>query len=485
MRQPSKIWTSLFLATLLPFVGCGGPGIEDANPPQDAGPKVPAEESKTKGGEQASADANGEVPAKDVTPNRLIDPKAVVDIVEAEVQGGEAQKGPSPEGIFWAFPDTEKIADEPLEVTMPLGLPDLIPGISVPVANPITRGKYELGRQLYFDPRISQNGTVSCATCHDPAKGWTDRMPTSIGINGQVGSRSAPTVLNTAYGKSMFWDGRAPSLEAQSQGPPQNPIEMGKQSYEEIINRLRTIPSYREQFQKVFGTDVTLDGVSKAIATFERVAALSGNSKYDQYRAGQVNALSESEKRGMVLFGERLNPDDDFQTDVKLQKARCTLCHIGFNFTDEKFHNLGVGWDASAGKFTDPGRWSVTPVGSKDLTDLGAFKTPTVRDAARTAPYLHDGSEATLEELVEFYNKGGNPNPNLDKDMKPLNLTDQEKADVVAFIKALTGEVKVVELPTLPPGADGTAPDPKAALEPPVEKAASTLQDNPHLSLVR
>ena len=163
----------------------------------------------------------------------------------------------------------------------------LTPKIYVPAANPITKGKYELGRQLYFDPRVSLDGTVSCATCHNPAKGWTDSMPVSIGIDGQAGSRSAPTVLNTAYGKTMFWDGRAPSLEGQAQGPVQNPIEMGKQSYKEIIERLRKIPGYREQFQKVFGTTVTLDGMAKAIATFERVAALSGNSKYDKYKDGR------------------------------------------------------------------------------------------------------------------------------------------------------------------------------------------------------
>ena len=153
-----------------------------------------------------------------------------------------------------------------------------------------------------------------------------------------------------------------PSLEGQAQGPIQNPIEMGKQSYKEIIDRLRKIPGYREQFQKVFGTNVTLDGMAKAIATFERVAALSGNSTYDKYKAGDTKALSDSEKRGMVLFGLRLNPDDEFKTDVVLQKAKCTLCHVGFNFTDEQFHNLGIGWDAKQdAKFADLGRWAIEP----------------------------------------------------------------------------------------------------------------------------
>ena len=178
-------------------------------------------------------------------------------------------------------------------------------------------------------------------------------------------------MLNTVYGKTMFWDGRAPSLEGQAQGPVQNPIEMGKQSYKEIVDRLRKIPGYVEQFQKVFGTNVTLDGMAKAIATFERVAALSGNSKYDKYNAGDNKAMSESEKRGMVLFGLTLNTDDEFKTDVVRQKAKCTLCHVGFNFTDEQFHNLGVGWNEKTGKFADLGRWAIDPIGAKYDASLG------------------------------------------------------------------------------------------------------------------
>ena len=228
---------------------------------------------------------------------------------------------------------------------------------------------------------------MSCATCHNPEKGWTDNLTTSIGIDGQLGGRNAPTVLNTVYGKTMFWDGRAPSLEGQSQGPPQNPVEMGKQSYQQIVERLRKIPGYRDQFKAVFGTDVTLDGIAKAIASFERVTALSGNSAYDKYQGGDMKALTESEKRGMVLFGLRLEGDDEFKTDVVLQKAKCTLCHVGSNFTDEKFHNLGIGWDGKTSKFADLGRFVIEPVGAKNPASYGAFKTPTVRDAARTAPY--------------------------------------------------------------------------------------------------
>jgi cytochrome c peroxidase len=374
-----------------------------------------------------------------------------------------------PDDYMWEEPKAELIKDEPLVVKVPAGLQPLTPKVVVPAANPITKGKYELGRQLYFDPRVSQNGTVSCATCHNPAKGWTDGTPVSTGIHGQQGGRSAPSVFNTAYGKTMFWDGRAPSLEGQAQGPMVNPIEMGAQTHKEVIERLRTIPGYKEQFEKVFGTNVTLDGAAKAIATFERVAALSGNSKYDKYNAGDNTALSESEKRGMVLFGLRLNTDDEFKAGVELQKGKCTICHVGANFTDELFHNLGIGYDPSGGKFKDVGRWAPVPIGGKTGLDKGSFKTPTVRDAALTAPYMHDGSLKTLEEVVEHYDKGGIPNPALDPDMKPLKLTPQESADLVAFMKALTGENKSLDelLPTLPPGPDGNAPDPRAALTPP------------------
>jgi cytochrome c peroxidase len=333
--------------------------------------------------------------------------------------------------------------DSPLEPEVPKGLAAFIANVTAPASNPLTKGKFELGKQLYFDPRISKNSTVSCATCHNPEKGWTDNLPTSVGIFGQVGGRNAPTVLNTVYGRSMFWDGRAPSLEGQAQGPPQNKIEMGDQSYEEIIDRLRTVPGYRDQFKKVFGSDITLDGVVKAIATFERVAALSGDSAYDKYNDAEVEnhakALTDSQKRGMILFGLQLHPEDEFKTDVVRGKANCTKCHAGANFTDEQFHNLGVGWDEAQKAFKDPGRWGVTPTGAKNPSELGAFKTPTCRDIERTAPYMHDGSEATLEAVVEYYDKGGNANPTLDKDMKPLKLTKEEKADLVNFMKGLTG----------------------------------------------
>jgi cytochrome c peroxidase len=396
-----------------------------------------------------------------------------------EVPKGAIKEDPLvPAEYLWQASKPELIKDEPLQFTVPAGLQPLTPKVVVPAANPITKGKFELGRQLYFDPRVSTDGTVSCATCHNPAKGWTDGTPVSAGVLGQTGNRSAPTVINTVYGKSMFWDGRAASLEDQAQGPMVNPIEMGNKTHHDVIARLRTIPGYKEQFEKVFGTDVTLDGVAKAIATFERVASLSGKSRYDKYNGGDNTALSESEKRGMVLFGLRLNSDDEFKPGVELQKGKCTICHVGANFTDELFHNLGIGWDPTAKKFKDKGRWVATAIGAKNAADEGAFKTPTVRDIDATGPYMHDGSLKTLEEVVEHYDKGGTPNPFLDNDMKPLKLTKQESADLVAFMKALSGERKGLDelLPTLPAGPDGAAPDPKPALTPPAKKVARIVQ---------
>jgi cytochrome c peroxidase len=460
---------------LLAAWGCGGAGNETAS----TGPPGSKAEG---GGPAAGRPAAKEDQAEEVTPVRRVDPKSLVDVVKEEVKGGEAEKGASPMSVLWLPPNPEMIKDEPLT---DLNLPKGLQPIMAPPSNPLTKGKFELGKQLYFDPRVSLDGTVSCATCHNPEKGWTDQLKTSVGIAGQVGGRNAPTVLNTAYGRTMFWDGRAPSLEAQAQGPIQNKIEMGDQSYKEIIERLRTISGYTEQFQKVFGTDVTLDGMAKAIATFERVAALSGNSKYDRYTRGDLKALSDSEKRGMVLFGLRLGQDEDgnpdpLKADVVLQKAKCTLCHAGFNFTDEQFHNIGIGWDEKAGKFEDLGRFVIAPIGAKNPSEYGAFKTPTVRDVANTAPYMHDGSLKTLEEVMDHYDKGGHPNPALDKDIVKLNLTAQEKADVVAFMKALTGEERKVAMPTLPVGPDGKTPDPRSALHAPAPKAAKAAWNVVH-----
>jgi cytochrome c peroxidase len=302
----------------------------------------------------------------------------------------------------------------------PLGL---IP-VVWPSDNPYSAVKAELGRFLYFDKRLSADGTVACASCHDPARGFTDGAPVSTGIRGQRGGRSAPTVINRAYSLAQFWDGRAATLEEQVKGPIANPIEMGN-THDAMVTSLRGISGYGPLFAKAFGTpDITVDRVAQAVATFERTI-LSGNSRYDRYKAGDKKAMSALQVRGMRVF---------------FDKAECDSCHEGVNFTLNAYANLGVGADKPE---PDVGRYAVT----KDPADWGAFKTPTLRDVARTAPYMHDGSLASLKQVVDFYDKGGIPNKNLNKKIKPLHLTDQEKDALVAFLEALTGDVTPVRPP--------------------------------------
>lgn len=295
----------------------------------------------------------------------------------------------------------------------PLGMPPF----SWPSANPYSIAKVELGRFLYFDKRLSADDSVSCASCHDPRFAFTDGSAVSKGIKGQTGTRSAPTILNRAYALAQFWDGRAGSLEEQAQGPMANPIEMGN-THNAIVDRLKTIAGYRPLFGKAYGTgEIDIDRVAMAIASFERTL-LSGNAPYDRYKQGDKKAMSPQQVRGMSVF---------------FDKAQCDKCHEGANFTLNAYANIGVGMDKAD---PDTGRYAVT----RDPRDWGVFKTPTLREVAHTAPYMHDGSLATLDDVVEFYNKGGVPNKNLDANIKPLHLTDQQKKDLVAFLNALSGE---------------------------------------------
>lgn len=280
-----------------------------------------------------------------------------------------------------------------------------------PVKNPPTAAKIALGKQLYFDPRLSLDNTVSCASCHDPQKGWSNGAAVATGINGLKGGRSAPTIINAAYGKLQFWDGRAADLEDQALGPIQNPIEMAME-LPQVVERLNKIDGYRRQFQDVFQTDVTSEGIALAIAAYERTV-LSGDAPYDRFKAGDKAALSAAAQRGLTLF---------------TGKARCSACHSGPNFSDNGFHNLGVSINAQT---PDIGRVAISKLGG----DRGAFKTPTLREIARSAPYMHDGSLTTLEDVVEYYDKGGTPNPLLDEEIYPLKLTAEEKADLLTFLK--------------------------------------------------
>jgi len=318
------------------------------------------------------------------------------------------------------------LAADPYAINFPLGIDG--EQMQVPDDNPLTAAKVELGKLLYFDGRLSKDNTVSCATCHDPAKGFTDQRPVSQGINGQLGGRSAPSVINSAFYYFQFWDGRAPTLEEQAKGPIANPIEMGS-THEACVETIASIAGYKPYFEAAFGSsEVTIDRVAQAIASFERTV-VSGNSAWDRHvYAKDATALSDSAKRGLELFEG---------------KANCTRCHVGFNLTDSLFHNLGVGMNKPK---PDLGRYEVT----KEGKDKGAFKTPMLRDLSKTAPYMHDGSVETLEEVVELYDRGGEPNPWLDPKMVKLGLTDQEKKDLVAFLRSLEGDWKPMAPPALP-----------------------------------
>lgn len=281
----------------------------------------------------------------------------------------------------------------------PLGLDVYMP---VPETNPLTRAKVALGRKLFFDKRLSRDGTLACASCHDPQRAFSDGRVVARGINGAEGTRNSPALINRGYGASFFWDGRAPALEQQAMEPILNPKELGLSEKE-----------------LEFRTGLKAAEVTAALASYVRTIR-SGDSRFDRYVAGQSRALNVLEKTGLTLFRG---------------KAGCTICHVGPNFTDERFHNTGVAW--RDGRLADEGRFAV----SGNERDRGAFKTPTLREIARTAPYMHDGSLATLEEVIDFYSGGGRPNPHLDPEIRPRNFTAEEKRALIAFLRSLTGKV--------------------------------------------
>jgi cytochrome c peroxidase len=259
-----------------------------------------------------------------------------------------------------------------------------------------------LGRKLFFDKRLSRNGTLGCASCHDPKRAFSDGQVVARGINGTEGARNAPTLINRGYGSSFFWDGRADSLEHQTLQPILNPIELGL-TEAELERR----------------TGMKTRDVTAALASYVRTIR-SGDSRFDQYAAGRTDSLNAVERAGLKLF--RGN-------------GGCTTCHIGPNFSDEQFHNTGVAW--REGSLADEGRFAV----SGNSRDHGAFKTPTLREIARTAPYMHDGSLATLEDVVEFYSEGGRQNPYLDPGIRPRKFTPREKRALVAFLQSLNGQI--------------------------------------------
>jgi cytochrome c peroxidase len=297
---------------------------------------------------------------------------------------------------------------------IPLGLDLYRP---VPATNPLTNQNVALGRRLFRDRRLSRDGSLSCAGCHDPQRAFTDGRTVSVGVGGVRGARNVPMIVNRAWGQSFFWDGRIRTLEEQVLKPIEDPKEMNLP----VADAARRV-------------GLSVEDLSRTLASYVR-SIVSGNSPYDRFVNGDRTALSTVEQAGLQIFRS---------------KGNCTACHVGPTFTDERLHNTGIAWAGGAGRtgeagraqgageFLDAGRAAVTG----KLEDRGAFKTPTLREVARTAPYMHDGSKPTLDAVVDFYNDGGRPNPNLDPELRPLHLTIDEKQAVVAFLKSLSGAIR-------------------------------------------
>ena len=349
----------------------------------------------------------------------------------------------------------------PVSFELPLGLNKGIGQVHIPEDNLLTKAKIELGRQLYFDTRMSGDGTIACASCHHPDFGYARRDQFGVGIKGQTGNRNSPVSYNRLFSRAQFWDGRADSLETQAKGPIQSPIEHGS-NHDDAVRAIAVVEGYQIQFEKIFGSgSVNIDNIARAIASFERVIVTGASSfdyydqlkpfldgfdeedlaelkeeepetyaKYEVAKAGaEKHPMSDSAIRGHALFFS--------------EKVGCTACHVGANFTDEKYHNLGIGMDQEE---PDLGRFAET----NDDKDRGAFKTPTIRNVALSAPYMHDGSQKTLEEVVEWYAKGGHPNSYLSDKIKKVDLTAEDKQDLVAFMHALTGDFPYVEQQRIP-----------------------------------
>ncbi|MEJ2180437.1 MAG: cytochrome c peroxidase [Gammaproteobacteria bacterium] len=295
----------------------------------------------------------------------------------------------------------------------------------IPKNNQLTPKRVELGKALFFDPRLSDSNQMSCATCHNPSLYWTDGLPKAIGKKSEQLQRATPTIVNVGYSRRLFWDGRARTLEEQATGPIKSSLEMN-QDIPALIDELKAIPGYVELFEKAYpGEGITEKTIGKALANFERTIVSAYNSPFDRWVAGDENALSTAAKRGFDLFDG---------------KARCSICHQGQNFTDGSFHNIGLN------NGNDIGRYEFVKV----KVMKGAFKTPTLREITRTAPYMHNGEYQTLEEVIEHYVKGGLDKSNLSPDMKPVRLTQQEKSDLVDFLKTLSEPSNAITVPVLP-----------------------------------
>jgi len=473
IHRPSTLALPVALGLLLPLAGCApsAPPAREKVVEVEAIELVPAQPAggapvnavvadaaaATRKADDAKSEADRAIAdaGRSIKPGDTPAPAAREKVVlgDASLTAGVPGSGPITLAEIDAWLADPKNFVE-LDPVLPLGLSQGAAQITGLDTNPLTRAKIELGRQLYFDKRLSADSTVSCASCHDPSMGYSAHTKTGVGIRGQLGGRNSPVSFNRILTGAQFWDGRADSLEAQAVGPIQNPIEMGF-THEGVVKRLGELPVYRKQFEKIFG-ELTIDRVGQAIAAFER-AIVTAPSPYDYYEqmkafagldeediaddpdlakryaeakaAVEAHPMSEEAKRGRDIFFT--------------EKGNCTACHVGANLADEKFHNIGIGMQAEQ---PDLGRGAI----SKDPKDTGAFKTPTVRNVALTAPYMHDGSLATLEEVVEWYDKGGHANPHLSDKIRPLKLSAQDKADLVAFMQACTGPTPAVQIDRLP-----------------------------------
>lgn len=313
---------------------------------------------------------------------------------------------------------------KPVQIKAPLGLPP----VPIPADNPPTEETIALGRRLYYDPALSVDGTISCASCHAPQFAFSDNRPVSVGVGGKTGTRHAPTVINSAYFTTQFWDGRAPSLEEQAKGPMANPVEMAH-NLDGVVKRLQTDPKYPELFKKAWGSDqINIEMVAKSIASFERTV-IAGDSPFDRFYYGHdFKAMTPEAQRGLKIF-------------MSAKKGNCEVCHSIEKdfalFTDNKFHNLGIGADTK-GQLNDVGRYAVT----KADNDMGCFKTPSLRNLANRGRYMHDGSFPTVKDAFAHYIGGGNWNPHLDKEIHSLDtLTFDERDDLLQFLDALNGKL--------------------------------------------
>lgn len=308
-----------------------------------------------------------------------------------------------------------------------------LPPVTAPEDNVPTPARVALGRRLFFDPGLSSDGTVSCASCHRPERDFADDRPFSRGVGRQVGERNAPSLLNVGYHANLMWDGRSVSLEDQVRYPVTHPLEMNM-TPEKVEDYLAADAAYPGLFREAFGEDwIAWEQVCQALASFERTL-VSANAPFDRFMAGDTHALADGARRGWQLFRGR---------------AGCIACHTYAPdrpfFTDAQFHNTGIG--AVAPK-PDLGRYQIT----KARADKWAFRTPGLRNVARTAPYMHDGSLPDLPSVVAHYAAGGAPNPLLDPMVRPLALSDADRADLVAFLESLTGEVAGPAAPETAPG---------------------------------